>query len=33
MIEVKNDGTLIDYASGKSIVFYWDTDTGILLES
>lgn len=32
-IEVKNDGSLTDYAVGKDIDFYWDTDTGILLES
>ncbi|MFC2144961.1 ABC transporter ATP-binding protein [Actinomycetota bacterium] len=32
-IEVKNDGALTDYTAGKDICFYWDTDTGILLES
>ena len=32
-IEVKNDGTLTDYSIGRDIVFYWDTDTGILLEN
>ena len=32
-IEIKNDGTLNDYAIGKDIGFYWDTDTGILLEN
>lgn len=31
-IEIKNDGTLTDYTIGKDIGFYWDTDTGILLE-
>ncbi|MCJ7473022.1 MAG: TOBE domain-containing protein, partial [Actinobacteria bacterium] len=32
-IEVKNDGPLTDYAVGKDIGFYWNTDTGILLEN
>ena len=32
-IEIKNDGTLNNYAIGKDIGFYWDTDTGILLEN
>ena len=32
-IEIKNDGTLIDYTAGKEIYFYWDSGTGILLES
>ncbi len=33
MIEIKNDGSLTDYAVGKNIDFYWNTDTGILLEN